>query len=55
MNQLVEITAGPFAGFKGVINLIDFKNKRLTVKINFWGREVPVELKFTEIRPLADE
>jgi transcriptional antiterminator NusG len=52
INQRIEIIDGPFVGFKGVIYLIDREKKRLRVKINFYGRDTPVELNFSQIKPL---
>ncbi len=52
MKQEIEITDGPFVAFKGVITFIDPKKKKVRVKINFWGRDTPVELNFLQIKPL---
>jgi transcription termination/antitermination protein NusG len=52
INQEIKIIDGPFVGFKGVINFIDLKKKKVRVKINLWGRDTPVELSFLQIKLL---
>jgi transcriptional antiterminator NusG len=50
-HQKIEIIDGPWVGFTGVIYSIDVEKKKVVVKINFWGRDTPVELTFNQIRP----
>ena len=52
INQKVEILAGPFAGFKGVIYSIDRVKNKVVVKVNFWGKDTPVELYFYQVKPV---
>ncbi len=52
VNQKVEILDGPFAGFKGVISSIDRGKNNLVVKVNFWGKDTPVELSIDQIKPI---
>jgi transcriptional antiterminator NusG len=52
VDQGIEILNGPWAGFKGKIYKIDHENKRVIVKVNFWGRDIDVELNFHQIKPL---
>lgn len=52
VNQEVEIIDGPFVGFRGVIYFIDRRKRIVRVKVDFWTRDTPVELNFTQIRPL---
>ncbi len=47
----IQIAAGPFAGFEGVIYLIDRKERIVRVKVNIWGRQTPVELPFSSLNP----
>ena len=52
INQEIEIIDGPFIGFKGVIYFINREKMILRVKVNLWGRDTPVELNFSQIKPL---
>ncbi len=52
INQKVEILDGAFAGFKGVIYSINRVNRKLVVKVNFWGKDTPVELHFYQVKPV---
>lgn len=46
----VEIKAGPFAGFVGIVDKIDRENERLVVMVSIFGRMTPVELGFDQIK-----
>jgi len=46
----VDIKEGPFAGFVGVIEKIDYEGERLTVMVSIFGRMTPVELSFNQIK-----
>ena len=46
----VDISEGPFAGFVGVIDKIDYENERLTVMVSIFGRLTPVELGFDQVK-----
>jgi transcription antitermination factor NusG len=52
LHQEIEIIDGSFEGFTGVIYFMDRRKKILRVKINFYGRDTPVELSFDQIKPL---
>ena len=52
ISQEIEIIDGPFIGFKGVIYFINREKMILKVKVNLWGRDTPVELNFSQIKPL---
>lgn len=49
VGQNVLVAAGPFAGQAGVIESIDQEHLRLTVLVELFGRETPVELEFSQI------
>jgi transcriptional antiterminator NusG len=51
INQEIEIIDGPFVGFKGVIYFIEREKMIVKVNVNFWGRDTPVQLKFSQIKP----
>lgn len=46
----VDITAGPFAGFVGLVETVDRDNQRLTVMVSIFGRMTPVELNFDQVK-----
>lgn len=52
INQEIEIIDGPFVGFKGVIYEINTDKMIVRVKIYFLGKYTPVQLKFSQIKPL---
>ncbi len=45
----VHITDGPFNDFRGVVAEIDQGRAKVTVMVNFFGRETPVELDFVQV------
>lgn len=46
----VTVSEGPFAGFVGVIEKVDFDAERLTVMVSIFGRMTPVELRFDQVK-----
>ena len=46
----VDISEGPFAGFVGVIDKIDYEGEKLTVMVSIFGRMTPVELSFNQVK-----
>ncbi|MCL1950874.1 MAG: transcription termination/antitermination protein NusG [Turicibacter sp.] len=49
VGQNVLVAAGPFAGQPGVIESIDTEHLRVSVLVELFGRETPVELDFGQI------
>ena len=47
--ETVRVTNGPFADFNGIIEEINLDQSKVTVLVNIFGRETPVELGFTDI------
>lgn len=45
----VTIIDGPFKGMVGTINNLDIDNSRLTVLIDLFGQETPVEVEFFQV------
>jgi transcription termination/antitermination protein NusG len=45
----VTIKEGPFVNFVGNVSLLEPSKNKVTVMVNFFGREVPVELNFLEV------
>lgn len=50
VGQEVEIADGPFAGFIGIIDMVDRESEHLTVMVSIFGRMTPVELGFHQIK-----
>ncbi|MBN2266992.1 MAG: transcription termination/antitermination factor NusG [Candidatus Babeliaceae bacterium] len=46
----VEITAGAFAGFVGIVDAIDEESEKLTIMVSIFGRMTPVELSFDQVK-----
>ena len=49
----VNVTAGPFAGSEGQITEIDPKSEKLTVVIQLFGREMPIDLDFVNVERVS--
>jgi transcriptional antiterminator NusG len=52
VGEQVRVTTGPFADFNGVISDIDVSRSKLTVLVNIFGRETPVELELGQVAKL---
>lgn len=50
INDLVRVVTGPFADFNGRIEDIDLDQSKVTVLVNIFGRDTPVELGFEDIQ-----
>lgn len=48
--DLVMVLDGPFAGYEGVIKLVDKEKGKVKVNISIFGRETPVELDFDQVK-----
>ena len=47
--ERVHIIDGPFNDFRGTVSEIDMEHAKVTVMVNFFGRETPVELDFLQV------
>jgi transcriptional antiterminator NusG len=47
--ERVRIIDGPFNDFRGTVSVIDIEHAKVTVMVNFFGRETPVELDFLQV------
>ncbi len=47
--DLVRVTEGPFADFKGRVEEVNAEREKLCVSINIFGRDTPVWLEFTKV------
>jgi len=49
IDERVHIINGPFNDFRGTVSEIDVEHAKVTVMVNFFGRETPVELDFLQV------
>ena len=47
--ERVRVIDGPFNDFRGTVSDIDMDHAKVTVMVNFFGRETPVELDFLQV------
>ncbi len=47
--ERVRVIDGPFNDFRGTVSDIDIDRAKVTVMVNFFGRETPVELDFLQV------
>lgn len=52
INQSVQVIAGPFKEFVGVVREILADKGKLRVEVSMFGRETPVELEFAQVQRL---
>jgi transcription termination/antitermination protein NusG len=50
VGEVVRVITGPFADFNGKIEGIDLDQSKVTVLVNIFGRDTPVELGFEDIQ-----
>ncbi len=50
--QSIKVAAGPFEGFVGQIDEINYEKGKLKVFISLFGRETPIELDFGQVEKL---
>lgn len=53
MGETVTVTDGPFATMTGVISELQPTTQKLTVLVNIFGRDTPVELGFDQVEKLS--
>ena len=51
-DDVVRVTAGPFADFTGKIEEVSVQKEKLKVLISIFGRDTPVEFDFTQVERL---
>ena len=52
VGETVVVTKGVWEDTTGVITAINDKNQTVTINIDMFGRETPVEISFTDIKKL---
>ena len=50
MGDSVRVVVGPFADFNGIIESINLDQSKVTVLVDIFGRDTPLELGFTDIQ-----
>ncbi|MFO7807346.1 MAG: transcription termination/antitermination protein NusG [Candidatus Moraniibacteriota bacterium] len=50
--EMVKVVDGPFKGFDSKVENVDKERGKITVLVNIFGRETPVELDFLQIRKI---
>lgn len=48
----VEIIDGPLSAMVGEVILIDKENQKLKVNVNMFGRDMPIDLEFVQVRKI---
>lgn len=49
VGDMVQVTAGPFADFTGVVSEVNPERGKVKVLVSIFGRETPVELDFSQV------
>lgn len=49
IGDMVQVTAGPFSDFTGVVSDLDPDKGKVKVLVSIFGRETPVELDFSQV------
>lgn len=49
VGEMVQVTAGPFADFTGVVSEVNADRGKVKVLVSIFGRETPVELDFSQV------
>ena len=45
----VRVIEGPFEGFNGVVDDVNYEKGKLRVSVSIFGRQTPVELDFVQV------
>lgn len=50
--EMVNVISGVWAGVAGEVKRIDDQKQTVTINVDMFGRETPVEIAFTEVKKL---
>lgn len=53
IGETVVIVAGPFANQTGIVQKINLDKRMVTVLVDFFGRETPMDLEFNQVQQMA--
>lgn len=49
VGERVRVLEGPFEDFLGIIEGLDPNRERVKILVNFFGRQMPVELDYNQV------
>lgn len=52
LGDLVEVTSGVWEGTTGIVKSVNSNKQIITINVDMFGRETPVEISFTEIKKM---
>lgn len=54
VGDTVSIEDGPFAGFNGVVDMLDIEKEKVRVIVSMLGRETPIELELDQVEVVSE-
>ncbi len=54
VGDTVSIEDGPFAGFNGVVEMLDIEKNKVRVIVSMFGRETPIELELDQVEAVSE-
>ena len=49
IGDTVEVNSGVWEGSTGIVRQIDHQNRMVTINVDMFGRETPVEMSFSDV------